>query len=280
MNVRLLILTAGFGEGHNAAARALAAACEARHGAGSAPVHDALALASPRINGLARRGYLGVINRWPAGWSLLYRWLDHSRLVPAVLSRLPAERAVLRGLIARELPVAVCCTFPGYAFPLAALGRAGEIRVPVFNVVTDSISINSLWWTAGAAGWFVPNEESAGVMRRAGVDPDRLRVTGFPVAPEFRRLSREPGPPDLAGGARPRVLYIVNSGRSHAAETAERLLRQTDWEVTCTVGRNDALRRELEAITATRPSPRCCSTSVTMSTFSPVGSVATMRSAL
>jgi processive 1,2-diacylglycerol beta-glucosyltransferase len=80
-------------------------------------------------------------------------------------------------------------------------------------------------------------------------------VTGFPVAPEFRRLSREPGPPDLAGGARPRVLYIVNSGRSHAAETAERLLRETDWEVTCTVGRDDALRRRLSAIAAVRSVP-------------------------
>ncbi len=255
MNVRILILTAGFGEGHNAAARALAAAQEERHGAGSAPVVDALALASPRLNAPARSAYLSIINAWPAGWGVLYRWLDRSRLVPSLLGRLPAERAVLRRLIAHERPAAVCCTFPGYAFTLALLARAGGLTVPFFNVVTDSISINSLWWKAGAAGWFVPNEESAEVMRAGGVDAERVHVTGFPVGPVFRRLSREPGPPDLARGGRPRVLYIVNSGRSRAPETAELLLRATDWEVTCTVGRDEGLRRKLLRVAAQRAAP-------------------------
>ena len=46
MNARVLILTAGFGEGHNAAARALALACDAAHGPGTARVADVFALAS------------------------------------------------------------------------------------------------------------------------------------------------------------------------------------------------------------------------------------------
>lgn len=130
MNPRLLILTAGFGEGHNAAARALSVEHEARHGAGSAPVIDALALASPRVNAVARGAYLRVINGWPAGWGALYRWFDRSRLVRAALGRSPAERRVLRDLIARQRPAAVVCTFPGYMFTLAALARGGAVLPP------------------------------------------------------------------------------------------------------------------------------------------------------
>ena len=53
----------------------------------------------------------------------------------------------------------------------------------------------------------------------------------------------------------PRVLYIINSGTPAAAETARRLLTDTPWEVTCTVGRNDTLQRELTALGARRAAP-------------------------
>ena len=51
---RVLVLTAGFGEGHNAAARALAAACDAAHGPGTARLVDVFALAAPRLNAVTQ----------------------------------------------------------------------------------------------------------------------------------------------------------------------------------------------------------------------------------
>jgi processive 1,2-diacylglycerol beta-glucosyltransferase len=255
MKTALLILSAGYGEGHNAAARAIAEACVSRYGDGSAPVIDALALATPRGNAVARRAYLALINGSPGLWRLLYRWLDQSRIVPSVLRRLGAERRVVRALVAREQPRAICCTFPGYAYLLKAMTEAGELTVPYFNVVTDSISINSLWWRGGSAGWYVPNAESAEVLHRAGIDAARVHVTGFPVQGFFSAHATKLQPPDLAAGARPRVLYIVHSGRRRAPETAERLLRETDWEITCTVGRDDALRARVEASAAGRTAP-------------------------
>ncbi len=252
MNQRILILTAGYGEGHNAAARALAAACDVEHGEGTALVADIYALAAPRLNSLVRRGYLGVINRAPHAWSAVYRWLDRSALAPTVLRAMGRERRVLGKLIAREQPTAICCTYPGYAFMLEVLAERGEVTVPFFNIVTDSISINSLWWRGGAAGWFVPNEDSAAVMREAGVDPARIHTTGFPVQSFFSEYARLLAPPDLTGGGTPRVLYIINSHTRTAAEMARRLLRDTPWEITCTVGRNEPLRAELAQLAAGR----------------------------
>lgn len=255
MSTRLLILTAGFGEGHNAAARALSAACHDLHGRGSARVADVFALAGPRLNEAVRRTYLGLINRAPGVWSAAYRWLDRSKMFPHAVGLLGGERRVLARLLAEEQPEAVCSTFPAYAFLLARLARPGRGQVPHFNVVTDSISINSLWWRAGAAGWFLPNEDSADVLRRAGVDPAALHVRGFPVPLFFRTHAGKFAPPDLAAGAAPRVLYIINSGTRSAAETARRLLAETNWELTCTVGRDGVLRAELERLAAGRRHP-------------------------
>ena len=121
-------------------------------------------------------------------------------------------------------------------------------------MVTDSISVNSLWWRAGASGWFVPNEDSAAVMRRAGIPNERLHPYGFPVPPFFAQHACDLFPPNLASGS-PRVLYIMNSGTRGAAEIARRILHATEWEVTCTVGRDERLRRELTALASRRRAP-------------------------
>ena len=101
---RVLILTAGFGEGHNAAARALALACDAAHGPGTAHVADVFALATPRLNALTRRSYLGLINCAPRLWSATYAWIDRSTILPRGLWMLRRETRVLGELIARKIP--------------------------------------------------------------------------------------------------------------------------------------------------------------------------------
>jgi processive 1,2-diacylglycerol beta-glucosyltransferase len=256
MRARLLILTASYGEGHNAAARALAAACDDLHGPGTARVVDVFALANPRLNRIGRRAYIGLINRAPKLWSRIYAWIDRSNIVPRCLWLLGSERRVLAKIIAEENPAVLCSTYPVYAFLLARLDADGHALPPHFNVVTDSISINSLWWRAGAAGWFVPNADSAEVMLRGGVAKDDLHVTGFPVPAFFGLNAARLSPPDLtAPGAAPRVLYIINSGTHQAAETARLLIEEGSWEITIAVGRDELLRRELNFLAAGRARP-------------------------
>ena len=252
---RLLILTAGFGEGHNAAARNLAAAAAQLAGPDAATVVDLFALTSPRFNRLARRAYLAAINGSPRLWSGFYAWSHRSGILPRQIWMLRAERQTLRTLLARERPAVVCGTFPVYAFLYRRLAGAGVPLPPYYNVVTDSISIHSLWTGAGCAGWFVPNEETAEVMRRMAVPPGRLHALGFPVPAFFGEHARELAPPDLGAGAAPRVLYIIHSGVRHAGETARRLLADTDWDLTFAVGRDERLRHRLDQLAAGRPRP-------------------------
>lgn len=257
MSDRVLILTAGFGEGHNAAARALAAGFHRTTGADSAPVADVFALAAPRFNHVARSIYLRLINQAPLVWSQFYAWIDRSRAVPKHLWLFRREMRTLAALIERERPAALCCTYPLYGFFLDHLRTAAPDRPlpPVYNIVTDSISIHSLWWRAHCDGWFLPNEDSAEVLRRAGLPAERIHVSGFPVPGFFGENAARLSPPDIAAGARPRVLHVINSGTRHAAATARRLLTETDWEITCAVGRDVRLRLELEILARQRTAP-------------------------
>ena len=66
----VLILTAAFGDGHNAAARGLASAIQSR--GGTAIVADPFAESRPKMNDFFRRLYLTLINRYPHAWNLFY----------------------------------------------------------------------------------------------------------------------------------------------------------------------------------------------------------------
>lgn len=256
MPSNLLVLTAGFGEGHNAAARAVAAAWDERQGAGASRVADLCALASPRLSELIRRGYLSAINRHPRLWNRVYRWTDRSRLLPKSFGLLMRdERRILRRMLGELRPAAICSTYPAYAYVLERLRREGGLGCPHYNVVTDSISINSIWWRAGCDGWFVPNEDSAEVLRGAGLAPARIHVSGFPVNLFFCRHQAEYAPPEPDPSTPPRILYIVHSGTVRAEETAELLLAEEDLDLTIAVGRDEALRTRLEAFGARRGRP-------------------------
>lgn len=261
---RVLILTAGFGEGHNAAARALAAAFptadldasdEFPRPKCTAKIVDAFELASPRFNRAARHFYLMLINRTPRLWSRVYDWIDRSNMVERRMWLFHREIRLLADLIERERPAAICCTYPLYGFFLAKIAQAGGKVPPTFNVVTDSISIHSLWWRAPLTGWFMPNEDSVVVLRDAGINPSSIHVLGFPVPTFFADHASRLSPPDLATGVAPRVLHIINSGTRHAEETARRLLTETPWDITCAVGRDSRLQARLKRLAEDRRHP-------------------------
>jgi len=244
---RVLLLTAGYGEGHNSAARALRAAF-ARHPGVEAELVDLFARRAPRLNETTRRAYLGLINRAPGVWRGVYRWLDRSATAPLFFRALNGHARLLARIIAERRPVALVSTYPVYSWLLQRLRSDGAVHPPHFTVVTDALTINSLWFRAPSAGWFVTDGDSAELLAQAGVPRDRVEVTGFPVAPEFADRAAELAPPDPAHSPDRRVLYMINSGRSRALATARALLQHPEWQVTFTAGRDAGLRAELAAL--------------------------------
>lgn len=249
------ILTASYGEGHNAAARSLVAAFDAVGGEGTGRLMDPLATLSPRRDRRARAAYYWIINRLPKVWSAFYAWLDRTRPLPGKLWMLKKEMQWLEQQLREDPPAAICSTYPVFAFMLERIARETGLRVPFYNVVTDSISINSMWWLAECHGWFLPNEDSANVLREAEIPSDRLHVMGFPVAPVFADPEKRQAAPLITAAERPRVLFIITSGSHLAIETAKLLLDETDWAVTFAVGRDADLRWRIERAATGRLAP-------------------------
>jgi processive 1,2-diacylglycerol beta-glucosyltransferase len=249
---RVLILTAGYGEGHNSAARALQSAFDEQPGV-RAELVDLFALHAPRFNRLSRHAYLRMINHTPAVWSRFYRWLDRSPSVPYLFKSLAGHRARLARLLAEKPPAAIVSTYPVYAWLLQSLRIRGALACPHFTVVTDALTINSLWYRASSDGWFVTDHDSADQLVAAGVPRERVHVSGFPVALAFADRSTALQPPRPAPGQPFRILYMINSGRTHALETARALLLWQNWSITFTTGRNAALHRELASLARGAP---------------------------
>lgn len=253
MSKKILILTAGYGEGHNSAARALMAAFAEQPGVEPVLV-DLFALRAPRLNNLSRRGYIRLINTAPKIWSNLYRWLDSSTQATALFRFLGSHRDLLARVIADHRPDAILSTYPVYAWLLNRLRADGVPVCPHYTVVTDAITINSLWYRTPSSGWFVTDEDSAAFLRERGLPADRVHVSGFPVALAFADRPAALQPPEPASPAQPcRVLFMINSGRAAALAIARELLQHRHWQITFTAGRDLKLRQELERLAATAP---------------------------
>ncbi len=247
---RILILTAGFGEGHNAAARNVRDALEQlAPDEVQAEVCDLFESSYGILNEFVRRAYLATINNAPRIWNKIYNALDTTELVRGDRAALSRMRRGLTDLIRSFQPDVVLSTYPVYSHVLAEIYReAGERRFTLVTVVTDSLSVNSVWFRAPSDAFLVANEATGDVLRRGGVDPERIRVTGFPVSPRFAEL--DPGARPDPGTTRPRVLFMVNSGRRKAPEIARRLAESKLCDLTVTVGRDQKLRAEVEAALA------------------------------
>ena len=136
-------------------------------------------------------------------------------------------------------------TYPVYAHVIREIYRDHSERPFRFiTVVTDSISVNSSWFRAPSDWYCVPNEATAGVLRKNGVPAEKIKAFGFPVNPFFAEkhedLAQAP-----AADAPIKVLYIINTGKKKSGKAIDRLLEVPRVHLTNTVGRDAELKEKL-----------------------------------
>ncbi|MCX6934865.1 MAG: hypothetical protein NTZ01_01505 [Verrucomicrobia bacterium] len=240
----ILILSAAFGDGHNAAAHGLAAAIRLR--AGTALVADPFAESSPRTNDFFRRFYLTLINRYPNVWNLFYVACHHLPLIENTLFINYAAFLRLRQLVEIHRPRIIVLTFPVYAHLIARLPKELRATFQLITVVTDSISVHRLWSSAPADLWIVPNEPTARSLAALGIPLEKIKPVGFPVDPLFALPDAHPG--DEPPGENPRILYLLSSGLRGGAQLAATLTAQPGWEITIGTGRDPLIARMVKQV--------------------------------
>jgi processive 1,2-diacylglycerol beta-glucosyltransferase len=239
---RILILTASFGEGHNSAARGVRAGLARVAPKVEVELRDLFPETFGAFNEIVRRAYLALINRWPKLWGYVYNWLDRKSDFDKRFQKFRGLKKNLGRLLDRFQPEVVVSTFPPYPYVLQQI-LGSERRCKNIAVVTDSITVNAIWYRSPADYFIVANEQSAAVVRQGGVAPERIKVFGFPVSPRFADYAKDRQSP---AQITPRVLYVINAGTYRAPALVRQLLK-LNIQLTVTVGRDENLRRAIEA---------------------------------
>ena len=206
----ILILTAGYGEGHNSAARGIRDGLRkiAPHDV-HVELHDLFADTYGVVNDWARVLYMGMINRTPRVWGVIYRWLDRQTDFVGDFRVFFPMKSYLRRLLERLQPEVIVSVYPAYSHMLDEMfGRGGAPQYKRVVVVTDSISVNAIWYQCSADYFLLPNEVSADVLLHAGIPAEKVRTFGFPVSPVFAQPGEFRPPPSDENGRR--VLYTVS----------------------------------------------------------------------
>jgi processive 1,2-diacylglycerol beta-glucosyltransferase len=245
--VKILILTAGYGEGHNAAARGLRDGLARVAPDAQVEMRDLFAETFGAFHQLVRKSYLTLINRWPRGWGYVYRWLDRKSDFDKNFASFTQTKKHLTALLASFQPDVVASVFPAYPYLLDQVSGLKR-NYKSIAIVTDSITVNAIWYRSRADYFLLPNEQSADVLRQAGIAAEKIKTFGFPVNPKFADFAQDRQSP---AEAKPRVLYMITAGTAQAPGLVDKLL-ELDIELTVTVGRDESLRRAIESIAANR----------------------------
>jgi processive 1,2-diacylglycerol beta-glucosyltransferase len=240
---KILILTAGFGDGHNAAARALRDAIELADEDARAETVDLFADSYGAFNTLARKTYLGMVAYAPKLWGHFYSMLENP-FVEKQLGSFTRMQNTLEKILGESQPDCVVSTYPVYGHVVKKIyANHHERPFRFITVVTDSITINSAWFRAPADYFCVPNDATAEVLIKNGVAKNQIKVLGFPVSPIF--TENKDDLPQPIGDEPRRILYVINTGKKKAGKAIDRLLEIDDVHLTITAGRDPELRAKL-----------------------------------
>jgi UDP-N-acetylglucosamine:LPS N-acetylglucosamine transferase len=252
--LRLLLLTADIGEGHNSAARAIGHTVQQAWPGSEVTTFDSLSLLGAAVESLMRSTYQATLAYAPMIYDLYYRalWrfprfaLIAKRMVAAVFGRR------LAGVIEKAQPDVVICTHPFGSAGMHWLRRNRDSATPTATFITD-FAAHPFWVFSGIDVNFVMHDVAVGDAEAFG--GAGVSVSAPPVAGTFR--PRPPNGSRAALGLREQACVILVTGGSWGVGTlldaVITLLGLDDsLQVVAVCGRNDRLRKRLEDLGASR----------------------------
>jgi processive 1,2-diacylglycerol beta-glucosyltransferase len=246
--MRVLVLTADIGAGHDLPAELLAAGIRARVPEAEVAVEDALVAMGPLLHAIGRAGSETILERMRSLFELQY-WLltvfGPTRRLASRLLVLLGGIGVLR-LVRRFRPDVIVSTYPGSTEITGALRRAGRIGVPCVGAITDLAALR-YWAHPGIDRHLIIHAESRSeVVEIAGPRSDVRHVRGL-SRPEFDDPpSRAQARAALDLPADGPVVLVSGGGWGIGdVEGAARAARRAGAFVVCLCGTNGGLRARL-----------------------------------
>ncbi len=187
---KILIASASVGAGHNQAAKAVAEALRPAAPDVGIEVVDALTFATWCFRAYYAGGYATMVTRFPRTYGLGYFFNDRPQGTRRGIferMRLLNERLFLRRFaqhIRQTKPDIIINThFLGPPL-IAHMIRRGQYAGRQVVVVTD-VLMHRYWLSENVEHWFVPAEPPVERLRKWGIAPERITVSGMPIHPKW-----------------------------------------------------------------------------------------------
>jgi processive 1,2-diacylglycerol beta-glucosyltransferase len=251
--MRILIATVTAGAGHLQAAAAVEEAWRRLRPRDVLEQVDLLNFVSRLQRALYARGYVKLVEHAPELWGMVFRTTDNPGLVQKLARFRRAFAKASNRRFVQHLrvfaPDAVVCT---HFLPVEVLGHLERKGIDPFTacVVTD-FEAHALWMDAAVDLYCVASAETRSSLVARGTNPERVAVTGIPIAGKFAQPLRGREVRKACGLRDDLPVLLVLGGGFGMGPVASILAAldrvETPVQILVVAGRNAALRAELAA---------------------------------
>lgn len=224
--LRILVFSAGFGNGHFRAAEAVVEGIQLREPSAKIIHLDFGDFLSKRFNTVAKNLYMEMIKHTPKLWGRFY--YKTAKVHPdSMMQRFLKQlgRKDFLNYIQAFAPDLIVCTYPTVSSILAQLRQEKILLAPVITVITD-YTVHSHWVHPGVDRYMVACQEVKDSLISWGIKEQSILVTGIPVSPKFDlEIDRERIISKL--GLNPSLpIFLVMGGGCGSVKSAKRICQR------------------------------------------------------
>lgn len=237
MNV--LIFTGKFGMGHIFAAQAVQEEILRQDPTACITIVDIIDECFPQMRRVVYGWFDFTVNYCSGMYNLLNRMAGRFRCTP--VTRTLVQK--LDQLLYHSQADLVISTLPLSSQYVSSYKESTGSTIPLYTYITD-ISAHSEWIASQTDCYFVGDESTRLQLLRLGIPGNQVVVNGIPVRQDFFSALKVSSTPEK------RELLVMGGGLGlipHAEEFLSALAAAPDVHVTVITGKNESLRRELEA---------------------------------
>jgi len=258
--LRILVFSAGFGNGHFRAAEAVIEGIRFKSPYAKIIHLDFGDFLSKRFNTMAKNLYIEMIKHTPKLWGRFYyktAKFQPDSMIQRFLKQL--GRCDLLKYIQSFAPDLIVCTYPTVSSILAQLRLEQILQVPVITVITD-YTVHSYWVHPGVDRYMVACEEVKENLVAWGIKGQCISVTGIPVSPKFE-LEMDRGRIIAELGLNPNLpTFLVMGGAYGSLRSAKRICKTladslVSVQSIIICGKDKKLYDSLEELSEQSPNP-------------------------
>ncbi len=250
--MRILILAAGVGSGHNSAAQAIETALYALQPDSEVRRIDVLDTTNSLYSTIYDDGYFTLVAQapWLVGWgydredppfklNALAKFWDELNTAP-----------LLRDIREHD-PDLVIATHFLPARLVSLLMARGQLNT-ILTIVTTDFDFQGLWLSSPVSRVFTAREETRQHLLRFGMPADRVSASGIPVRPEFTADLDADEVRERYGLSADSPIVLISAGAAGGPKALQ-VVRQTldldhDFQAIVVCGRNEELKEQVEQL--------------------------------